>query len=70
MCIRDRAYVLLRGRVEDRLRPVLCMLAAMPNAGYIGLPIVEAVYGDAATVYLAAYIVGFNICLLYTSRCV
>lgn len=57
------AYVLLRGRVEDRLRPVLCMLAAMPNAGYIGLPIVEAVYGDAATVYLAAYIVGFNIVL-------
>lgn len=48
---------------DERLRPVLTMMAVMPNAGYIGLPIVSAVYGDAGALYLAAYIAGFNIVL-------
>lgn len=44
-----------------KYRPVAAMLATMPNAGFIGLPILTAVYGDQATLYLAAYIVAFNV---------
>ena len=50
----------LRGN-RRRYRPVAAMLATMPNAGFIGLPIINAVYGEEATLYLAAYIVAFNI---------
>lgn len=46
---------------REKLKPVVSMLAAMPNAGYIGLPIISAVYGDEGTLFLAAYIVAFNI---------
>lgn len=46
---------------RSKYRPVAAMLATMPNAGFIGLPILSAVYGDKATLYLAAYIVSFNL---------
>ena len=57
------AFLIFRKSADMRLAPVLTMLAVMPNAGYIGLPIVQAVYGDSASVFLAAYITGFNIVL-------
>lgn len=51
-------------KMKDKgLRPVMTMLAVMPNSGYIGLPIIQAVYGDAGALYLAAYLVGFNLVL-------
>lgn len=56
-------YALMRRAKDQRLRPVMAMIAAMPNAGYIGLPIIQAVYGDTGALYLAAYICGFNVVL-------
>lgn len=56
-------YLALRNMKDRKLRPVLVMLAAIPNAGYIGMPIIDAAYGSEGTLYLAAYIVGFNLVL-------
>lgn len=54
-------YLLYKNGKKERFRPVAAMLSAMPNAGFMGLPIISAVYGDAGTLFLAAYIVAFNI---------
>lgn len=42
---------------------VMAMLCAMPNAGFFGIPIIQALYGDMGMLYLSGYIVGFNIVL-------
>ena len=48
-------------------------LSVLPNAGFVGLPIIKAIYGDQGVFYLSAVIVGFNlvvwtVCVfLYTS---
>ena len=41
--------------------PVFSLLAFMPNAGFVGMPIIKAVYGDTGVLYLAAFLVGFNL---------
>ena len=43
------------------VRPVFMALCTLPNAGFVGLPIISAVYGDGGVVYLAAFIIGFNL---------
>ncbi len=48
-------------RESDRVRPILSMLTALPNAGFMGLPIIQTVYGDLGALYLAAVIVAFNL---------
>lgn len=44
-------------------KPVLVVLSVMPNAGFVGLPIIQAVYGELGVLYLAAFLVGFNLVL-------
>lgn len=53
-------YAACRGQ-NEKVRPVVALLSAMPNAGFMGLPIIQAVYGDQGTLYLAAVIVAFNL---------
>lgn len=48
-------------RQDDRMRPILALLASMPNAGFMGLPIIRAVFGDLGALYLAAYVVAFSL---------
>lgn len=49
-------------KIPDRnRRSALVCLSALPNAGFMGLPIVDAVYGDTGVLYLAAFVSGFNI---------
>jgi len=48
-------------RQSEKVRPIIAMLAVMPNAGFMGLPILQAVYGDLGALYLAALIVAFNL---------
>ena len=43
--------------------PTLSMLCTMPNSGFFGIPIVQALYGDTGLLYLSAYIIGFNVVL-------
>ena len=56
-------YVLGKKWLNEKKLPVFVSLAALPNSGFVGLPIVYAFYGDAGVIYLSAYIVGFNIVL-------
>lgn len=55
-------YLFYRRR-QKPLAPMLAMLGCMPNAGYFGIPIISALYGDIGLLYLAAYIIGFNLVL-------
>ena len=53
-------YALCRGQ-NEQTRPVVALVAALPNAGFMGLPIVRAMYGPDGALYLAAMIVAFNL---------
>ena len=58
------ALYLLSGRLfKDGSGKIFTILSTMPNAGFIGLPIIKAVYGDAGVLYLSAFIVAFNLVL-------
>lgn len=59
MCLVIRA--LSRHAAHAVSGPVFTVLAVLPNAGFVGMPIIQAVYGDAGTLYLAAFLVGFNL---------
>ena len=39
---------------------VFTILSILPNAGFVGLPIIKAVYGEMGVFYLSAFLVGFN----------
>ena len=40
---------------------VFAVLSTMPNAGFVGMPIIEAVFGSEGVFYLSAFLVGFNL---------
>ena len=55
--------VVCRGRMDENKLPVFISLCAMPNSGFVGIPLVGAFYGDIGIAYLAAYIIAFNLVL-------
>lgn len=55
------AYAIIRKTAPKASASVFSILAIMPNAGFVGLPIVKAAYGDLGVFYLAAFLVGFNL---------
>lgn len=57
-------YVVFRKKLPKQRAAVFAGLCALPNVGYMGMPIVSAVYGDLGVVYLAAAVVGLN-CTIY-----
>lgn len=59
MCLVVRALV--RRLAEKVSAAVFTILAVLPNAGFVGMPIIKAVYGDTGVLYLAAFLVGFNL---------
>ena len=52
-------YALCRSQ-DERTRPVVALVSALPNAGFMGLAIIRAMYGADGALYLAAMIVAFN----------
>ena len=54
-------YSLSRKTAADRTRAIFTVLSVMPNAGFIGLPIIKAIYGDTGVFFLSAFLVGFNL---------
>jgi Predicted permeases len=54
-------FVAVKKRMPEKRQAVFSGLCALPNAGFVGLPIVQAFYGSAGITYLAAYIVAFNL---------
>lgn len=51
--------------LPEKRQAVFAGLCAMPNAGFMGLPLVSAMYGAPGALLLAAYIMAFNL-LLFT----
>ena len=54
-------YGLTKKLAPDSTRAIFTVLSVMPNAGFVGLPIIKAIYGDAGVFYLSAFLVGFNL---------
>jgi len=54
------ASVLVRHRNEDVRRPLL-LAAVLSNAGFMGIPVEQAVLGDVGVFYAAVYIAVFNL---------
>ncbi len=54
-----RAY---KNRFKD-VAAAMSMLSVLPNAGFFGIPIIEAMYGSQGLLFLSAYIMGFNLVL-------
>ena len=53
-------YLCARKRLPQNQQAIFSALCVLPNAAFIGLPVVQAFYGEVGITYLAAYIVGFN----------
>ncbi|NLA53618.1 MAG: hypothetical protein GX858_04590 [Clostridiales bacterium] len=45
---------------------VFAALSVMSNSGFMGLPIIAAIYGDQGAFYLSAVVVGFNVTVYLT----
>ena len=58
-------YAFARKMLPEKRMAAFTALAAMPNVGYMGVPIVQAVFGDQGTLLLGAYIIAFN-ALMFT----
>ena len=56
-------YALSGTYLTDKRRVVFAALSALPNAAYVGMPLVQAAYGDEGIIYLSAYIIAFNLVL-------
>ncbi len=56
-------FWLARKKMPEDRAPVFAGLSAMPNVGFMGLPIIQTVYGERGALYLAAVIVAFNLCM-------
>lgn len=65
-CLIVSAVVRARGRDSGAVFTLLC---AMPNAGFVGVPLIQAAYGDEGVLYLAAFLVGFNLVLWTVGVC-
>lgn len=57
------AVLLLRPMVHQRGLYLMMMLFS--NVGFMGIPVVQSIYGKAAVVYVAVYVLGYN-ALLYS----
>lgn len=55
-------FFLFRRKNKDTAQ-LMAMLSVMPNVGYFGIPIVDALYGSTGLLLLTAYITGFNFVL-------
>lgn len=62
------AHLLIRSRGDNPNAGIERFALVMPNAGYIGIPLVQAVLGADGVFYLTAYIVCFNLLLFSYGR--
>lgn len=54
-------YFLFKGRIGEDKLAVFTGIATMPNVGYVGIPIINAMYGNLGIVYLSGSITALNI---------
>ena len=60
VCILGAHFIFLRKGDPDRL-PIERYASVLSNAGYIGIPMINGIFGKEAVFYLVAYMVCFNI---------
>lgn len=53
-------YFFVRKWLPEKRIAVFSGLSTMPNAGFVGIPIVSALYGAEGVLYLSAFIIAFN----------
>ena len=56
------AHLFFRGKEENRRRVFRCALV-FSNAGYMAIPLQQAILGDTGVFYCAAYVIVFNVFL-------
>ena len=59
MCL--LTYALSKKWDREHAASIFTVASVMPNAGFVGLPIIKAVYGETGVFYLSAFLVGFNL---------
>ncbi|MGI6688289.1 MAG: AEC family transporter [Christensenellales bacterium] len=54
-------FFLMRGRIGEDKLAVFAGVCALPNIGYVGLPVISAMYGSPGVIYLSGYIIALNV---------
>ncbi|MHC1786258.1 MAG: AEC family transporter [Christensenellales bacterium] len=54
-------YGVLVRRLPHERRTVFTALSTLPNIGFVGIPLIQAAYGDLGVLYLSGYMLAFNI---------
>jgi len=54
-------YFLFKGRITEDKLAVFAGISTMPNVGYVGIPIINAMYGSLGVIYLSGSIIALNI---------
>ena len=52
-------------RPQDKHKSVYRLMTIFANVGFMGIPVVKSIFGDGAMIYIAFYILGYNL-MLYT----
>lgn len=54
-------FYLAKGRVLASRHAVFAGISTLPNVGFVGIPVISAMYGNQGVIYLSGYIVALNI---------
>lgn len=71
LCIHIMFYLLAKGmfrKTPDKVRRVLQFGMIFSNAGYMGIPVINDVFGSEYTIYATIYIVWFNVLVFSLGR--
>jgi len=52
-------------RPQDKHKSVYRLMTIFSNVGFMGIPVIKSIFGDGAMIYIAFYILGYNL-MLYT----
>ena len=59
-------------RPEQKYKNIYRLMTIFSNVGFMGIPVIKSIFGDGAMIYVAFYILGYNImlytCGMYLSR--
>lgn len=60
------SFLIVKGlKIEKPLESLYRLMLIFSNVGFIAIPVISSVYGESVVLYIAFYILGYNI-LLYT----
>lgn len=57
--------ILLVLRPETKIRSMYRLMTIYSNLGFMGIPVIKSIYGNESMIYVAFYILGYNL-MLYT----